>query len=54
MGDAYLLAGDRRLVVLGGASILEARRCQVGGDQGVILITLLQSILSVVMFWRGR
>jgi ribose transport system permease protein len=47
MGDAYLLPSIAA-VVLGGASILGGRGSYVGTVAGVILITLLQSILSVV------
>ena len=47
MGDAYLLPSIAA-VVLGGASILGGRGKYVGTIAGVILITLLQSILSVV------
>ena len=47
MGDAYLLPAIAA-VVLGGASILGGRGSYVGTVAGVILITLLQSILSVV------
>ena len=47
MGDAYLLPAIAA-VVLGGASILGGRGSYSGTVAGVILITLLQSILSVV------
>lgn len=47
MGDAYLLPAIAA-VVLGGASILGGRGTYLGTVAGVILITLLQSILSVV------
>jgi len=47
MGDAYLLPSIAA-VVLGGTSILGGRGRYVGTVAGVILITLLQSILSVV------
>jgi ribose transport system permease protein len=47
MGDAYLLPSIAA-VVLGGASILGGRGTYVGTVAGVILITLLQSILSVI------
>jgi ribose transport system permease protein len=47
MGDAYLLPSIAA-VVLGGASILGGRGSYVGTVAGVILITLLQSILSVI------
>src|SRR5579863_4391034 len=47
MGDAYLLPSIAA-VVLGGASILGGRGSYLGTVAGVILITLLQSILSVV------
>ncbi|MGD0722212.1 MAG: ABC transporter permease [Roseiarcus sp.] len=47
MGDAYLLPAIAA-VVLGGASILGGRGSYIGTVAGVILITLLQSILSVV------
>jgi ribose transport system permease protein len=47
MGDAYLLPAIAS-VVLGGASILGGRGSYSGTVAGVILITLLQSILSVV------
>ena len=46
MGDAYLLPSIAA-VVLGGASILGGRGNYIGTVAGVILITLLQSILSV-------
>ncbi|HET7714804.1 MAG TPA: ABC transporter permease [Bauldia sp.] len=47
MGDAYLLPSIAA-VVLGGTSILGGRGTYVGTVAGVILITLLQSILSVM------
>ena len=47
LGDAYLLPSIAA-VVLGGASILGGRGSYAGTIAGVILITLLQSILSVV------
>ena len=47
MGDPYLLPAIAA-VVLGGASILGGRGTFLGTIAGVILITLLQSILSVV------
>ncbi len=47
MGDAYLLPAIAA-VVLGGTSILGGRGSYVGTIAGVILITLLQSILSVM------
>ena len=47
MGDAYLLPAIAA-VVLGGASILGGRGSYFGTIAGVILITLLQSILSVM------
>jgi len=47
MGDPYLLPAIAA-VVLGGTSILGGRGSYVGTVAGVILITLLQSILSVV------
>ena len=47
MGDAYLLPAIAA-VVLGGNSILGGRGTFLGTIAGVILITLLQSILSVV------
>ena len=47
MGDAYLLPAIAS-VVLGGASILGGRGGYLGTVAGVILITLLQSILSVI------
>jgi ribose transport system permease protein len=47
MGDAYLLPSIAA-VVLGGASILGGRGSYIGTIAGVILITLLQSILSVI------
>ncbi len=47
MGDPYLLPSIAA-VVLGGTSILGGRGCYAGTVAGVILITLLQSILSVM------
>jgi len=47
MGDAYLLPAIAS-VVLGGASILGGRGNYLGTVAGVILITLLQSILQVM------
>lgn len=47
MGDAYLLPAIAA-VVLGGASILGGRGSYPGTVAGVLLITLLQSILSVM------
>jgi len=47
MGDAYLLPSTAA-VVLGGTSILGGRGSYLGTVAGVILITLLQSILSVM------
>ncbi|MEH6836046.1 ABC transporter permease [Falsihalocynthiibacter arcticus] len=47
MGDAYLLPAIAS-VVLGGTSILGGRGNYLGTIAGVILITLLQSILSVM------
>jgi ribose transport system permease protein len=47
MGDSYLLPAIAA-VVLGGTSILGGRGSYLGTTAGVILITLLQSILSVV------
>jgi ribose transport system permease protein len=47
MGDAYLLPSIAA-VVLGGTSILGGRGSYPGTVAGVILITLLQSILSVM------
>jgi ribose transport system permease protein len=47
MGDTYLLPAIAA-VVLGGASVLGGSGRYVGTVAGVILITLLQSILSVV------
>jgi ribose transport system permease protein len=54
MGDAYLLPSIAA-VVLGGTSILGGRGSYLGTVAGVILITLLQSILSVMqMAEAGR
>jgi len=47
MGDDYLLPSIAA-VVLGGTSILGGRGSYIGTVAGVILITLLQSILSVM------
>ena len=47
MGDAYLLPSIAA-VVLGGTSILGGRGSYIGTVAGVLLITLLQSILSVM------
>jgi ribose transport system permease protein len=47
MGDAYLLPAIAA-VVLGGTHILGGRGSYLGTVAGVILITLLQSILSVM------
>lgn len=47
MGDAYLLPAIAA-VVLGGTSILGGRGNYIGTVAGVILVTLLQSILSVM------
>ena len=47
MGDAYLLPSIAA-VVLGGTSILGGRGSYLGTVAGVILITLLQSILAVM------
>ncbi len=47
MGDAYLLPSIAA-VVLGGTSILGGKGSYIGTIAGVILITLLQSILSVM------
>ena len=47
MGDPYLLPAIAA-VVLGGTSILGGRGSYVGTVAGVILVTLLQSILSVM------
>jgi ribose transport system permease protein len=46
MGDAYLLPAIAA-VVLGGTSILGGRGTYLGTVSGVLLITLLQSILSI-------
>jgi ribose transport system permease protein len=53
MGDPYLLPAIAA-VVLGGTSILGGRGHYLGTVAGVILITLLQSILSVMQIeeWR--
>ena len=47
MGDPYLLPSIAA-VVLGGTSFLGGRGSYLGTVAGVILITLLQSILSVM------
>jgi ribose transport system permease protein len=47
MGEPYLLPSIAA-VVLGGTSILGGRGTYLGTVAGIILITLLQSILSVV------
>jgi ribose transport system permease protein len=47
MGDAYLLPAIAS-VVLGGTSVLGGRGSYLGTVAGVILVTLLQSILSVM------
>jgi ribose transport system permease protein len=47
MGDAYLLPAIAA-VVLGGTSILGGRGNYLGTVAGVMLITLLQSILTVM------
>ena len=47
MGDAYLLPAIAA-VVLGGTSILGGKGSYIGTVAGVLLITLLQSILSVM------
>jgi ribose transport system permease protein len=47
MGDPYLLPAIAA-VVLGGANVLGGKGTYIGTVAGVILITLLQSILSVV------
>jgi ribose transport system permease protein len=47
MGDPYLLPAIAA-VVLGGTSILGGRGTYLGTVAGVILVTLLQSILSIV------
>lgn len=54
MGDPYLLAAIAA-VVLGGTSILGGRGSYLGTVAGVVLVTLLQSILSIVqMSEAGR
>jgi ribose transport system permease protein len=54
MGDPYLLPAIAA-VVLGGTSILGGRGSYVGTVAGVVLVTLLQSILSIVqMSEAGR
>eukprot|EP01035_Chromulina_nebulosa_P011830 gene11830-15789_t len=52
MGDAYLLPSIAA-VVLGGTHILGGRGSYLGTIAGVILITLLQSILSVMQIDEG-
>jgi ribose transport system permease protein len=47
MGEAYLLPAITA-VVLGGTNILGGRGSYLGTVVGVVLITLLQSILSVI------
>jgi ribose transport system permease protein len=47
MGDPYLLPAIAA-VVLGGANILGGRGSYLGTVAGVVLVTLLQSILSIV------
>jgi ribose transport system permease protein len=47
MGDPYLLSAIAA-VVLGGANILGGRGSYLGTVAGVTLVTLLQSILSIV------
>ena len=47
MGDAYLLPAIAA-VVLGGTHVLGGRGSYLGTVAGVVLITLLQSILSVM------
>jgi len=47
MGDPYLLPAIAA-VVLGGTSILGGRGTYLGTVAGVVLVTLLQSILSIV------
>jgi ribose transport system permease protein len=47
MGDPYLLSAISA-VVLGGTSILGGRGSYLGTVAGVVLVTLLQSILSIV------
>ena len=47
MGDPYLLPAIAA-VVLGGTNILGGRGTYLGTIAGVVLITLLQSILSVM------
>jgi ribose transport system permease protein len=54
MGDPYLLPAIAA-VVLGGTSILGGRGSYLGAVAGVVLVTLLQSILSIVqMSEAGR
>ncbi len=54
MGDPYLLPAIAA-VVLGGTSILGGRGSYLGTVAGVVLVTLLQSILSIVqMSEAGR
>ena len=47
MGDAYLLPSIAA-VVLGGTNVLGGKGSYYGTIAGVILVTLLQSILSVM------
>ena len=47
MGDPYLLPAIAA-VVLGGTSILGGRGTYLGTVAGVIVVTLLQSILSIM------
>jgi ribose transport system permease protein len=54
MGDPYLLPAIAA-VVLGGTSILGGRGSYSGTIAGVVLVTLLQSMLSIVqMSEAGR
>src|SRR3546814_14545087 len=53
MGDPYLLPAIAA-VVLGGTNILGGRGSYMGTVAGVILITLLQSILSVMQIDEAR
>ena len=52
MGDPYLLPAVAA-VVLGGTNILGGRGSYIGTLAGVILITLLQSILSVMQIYEA-
>ena len=52
MGDPYLLPAVAA-VVLGGTNILGGRGSYIGTIAGVILITLLQSILSVMQIYEA-